>query len=1140
MAGEPLITCIMPTANRRPYVPLAIQRFLEQDYPNRELLIVDDGDDPVRDLVPNDSRIRYLSSPGRLSLGSKRNYACGHARGRYIAHWDDDDWIAPWRLSYQLAEMERFQADLSGLSRLYFWDPEQARAWLYVYPAAETPWVAGGTLCYRKSFWERNPFPDLQVGEDNFFAWTDQPKRLLALERYPFYVATVHRANTSPKHIASDRWLPIDVREIHETMGAAFFAYNGRLADPVLAPRRPHTRPTAVVAAAQGIGDIIRMTPMVRVLDRLGYDTDLLIEPDFASTVELLEGAPEIRRLYHRSSNWSGETSTRMEGLTRERYTVAVASCLGAPLLDLLHAERKIAPSPEEWLRLGDSACLEQMARDLLWQEPIPEPFVIPSGRRFDIPPDTVAIHPGCKPNWPWKKWHGFDDLALSLPQVAVIGVPSDLDNAGAYFSQPFRWPSHARNYVGQLSLPDTAALLSQCAALVSNDSGVMHIGTALGIPTHGIFGITSPQREAIPAPNLFPITKQLPCEPACREKEWGRSNCEQDLECLRTLTAAEVLRALRPAPPAENEEPLRVVYCGPFLEASGYGTAARGYIRALHAAGVELAVIPATNPFAVRTISDPFIESLPYAVDNPDFVILHGIPPQWPELSIDAPIIGLTVWETDTVPPSWREALARVTDLWLPSRHNCDVFAAGCSHPIFRWPHIAPSDWSGQPSVPLDLPAIQAGDYVFYSIFEWQQRKAPVETILSFLDAFPEANTAILVLKTNPEIADAAEEALALCRKELPSQARVLIVAEHWPDGRIRALQARGDCYISLHRGEGWGYPLFEAACRGQSIIATAYSGPMEFLDPEHHALIPYTLGPVLQNYFYYAQDMQWAEPDWRAATAAIAKTYAARHIVRPEAQQAAAALRQRFSMDTIGRSARRRLLALRARARRQRPFPAAPPIPPPSVPIPGDWYDADYFDHGRKSNWSTGYTPESVGAVIGHSASWLCDIFPNAATFIDAGCARGYLVGILRDAGKQAWGFDHSPWAIQTADEQARPFLSLATVEQFRPSQNVDVLLAFDLLAHLTADQALVFLSNARVWTNHCLLATVPSPEDGIEAAGRDPSHVTFRTRAWWRDLFERAGWRQDFAMRSAERACQAHPFVAAMRWNVYLYLP
>jgi hypothetical protein len=182
------------------------------------------------------------------------------------------------------------------------------------------------------------------------------------------------------------------------------------------------------------------------------------------------------------------------------------------------------------------------------WQGPLPEPFAMTSGRRFNLPEGTIALHPGCKIGWPWKKWHGFDELARLLPQVAVIGTAGDLDNRASYFARPFDWPGRAQDFVGKLSLGDTGALIGQCAALVSNDSGMMHLGVALGVPTFGIFGITSPQREAIPSRWMTPISKGLPCEAPCRQQAWGRRDCEHHLECLKIAAARARRTAARHA----------------------------------------------------------------------------------------------------------------------------------------------------------------------------------------------------------------------------------------------------------------------------------------------------------------------------------------------------------------------------------------------------------------------------------------------------------------------------------------------------------------------------------------------------------------------------------------------------------------
>ncbi|HWF90349.1 MAG TPA: glycosyltransferase, partial [Pyrinomonadaceae bacterium] len=86
----PLVSCIMPTYNRRLFVPQAIRCFLRQDYPNLELLVVDDGPNPVADCVPESDRIRYIRLDNRATVGAKRNLACEQARGEFIVHWDDD------------------------------------------------------------------------------------------------------------------------------------------------------------------------------------------------------------------------------------------------------------------------------------------------------------------------------------------------------------------------------------------------------------------------------------------------------------------------------------------------------------------------------------------------------------------------------------------------------------------------------------------------------------------------------------------------------------------------------------------------------------------------------------------------------------------------------------------------------------------------------------------------------------------------------------------------------------------------------------------------------------------------------------------------------------------------------------------
>jgi glycosyltransferase involved in cell wall biosynthesis len=196
----------MPTRNRRRFVGQAIWYFLRQDYPEKELIILDDGEDGVSDLVPADERIRYVRLERPLALGAKRNLGCRMSRGDLIAHWDDDDWTASNRLSMQVCELRRSGTDICGARELLHYSIDAGEAWLYRYPTDARPWLAGGTLLYRRSAWATHPFPEINVGEDNAFIWQHPSERINALPDSSFYVALIHAGNTSAKRLTDARW----------------------------------------------------------------------------------------------------------------------------------------------------------------------------------------------------------------------------------------------------------------------------------------------------------------------------------------------------------------------------------------------------------------------------------------------------------------------------------------------------------------------------------------------------------------------------------------------------------------------------------------------------------------------------------------------------------------------------------------------------------------------------------------------------------------------------------------------------------------------------------------------------------------------------------------------------------------------
>jgi hypothetical protein len=170
----------------------------------------------------------------RATVGAKRNVACGHARGSIIAHWDDDDWHAPHRLSYQVEALLRAEADVCGISTLLFYDVQAGAAWRYTYPRRGRAWLSGSTLCYRRAFWERNPFADINVGEDGAFVGSAAARRIQVLSDPTFHVGMIHGGNVSPKRVHGVCWRSYAREEITRLLGSDWPFYHTQGKDTLM------------------------------------------------------------------------------------------------------------------------------------------------------------------------------------------------------------------------------------------------------------------------------------------------------------------------------------------------------------------------------------------------------------------------------------------------------------------------------------------------------------------------------------------------------------------------------------------------------------------------------------------------------------------------------------------------------------------------------------------------------------------------------------------------------------------------------------------------------------------------------------------------------------------------------------------
>jgi glycosyltransferase involved in cell wall biosynthesis len=370
----------------------------------------------------------------------------------------------------------------------------------------------------------------------------------------------------------------------------------------------------------------------------------------------------------------------------------------------------------------------------------------------------------------------------------------------------------------------------------------------------------------------------------------------------------------------------LDVAFLGFVYSHSGYGTAARAYIHALHNADLNLSIFDCDKQ-AKRAILDPLVASLQDREIAPELYIGHTEPTNTACMeSVLNRLVVLTTWEANILPPRAVEGLNKVLEVWVPCRYNLEVFQRQLDTPVFQIPHpvrVAYPTCLSREEVNFRL-GLKDDDYVFLAVATWQERKNLPGIIEAFVRAFSGSPKVKLLIKTCftfTRVEDAVKETAMAIQRANPGGAfqaeeQIKVFDKFWPEEMVAALMQRADCYLSLHSAEGWCYPLFDAACNGTPVIATGYSGPMDYLDAQHHRLVRYDLTQCdtsrQPSYFTFTPEMVWAMPDLAHAAELMRDVYDHQEQAVQQAQVGADLLKEKFSHQAIGEMAQQRLLAL------------------------------------------------------------------------------------------------------------------------------------------------------------------------------------------------------------------------------------
>lgn len=230
---------------------------------------------------------------------------------------------------------------------------------------------------------------------------------------------------------------------------------------------------------------------------------------------------------------------------------------------------------------------------------------------------------------------------------------------------------------------------------------------------------------------------------------------------------------------------------------------------------------------------------------------------------------IGLWAWELEDFPEWMADSADLIDEVWANSSFSARAIARKVLRPVQPFP--LPIKTPTPPPMTrheLGIPE----DFLYLFCFDLDSifsRKNPLATIEAYKKAFPEAAGTCLMIKSvnadrHPDKAAGIEEAVA-------GRPDIIYRDGYLPAGEQGALMAACDAYVSLHRSEGFGLTMAEAMALGKPVIATGYSGNMDFMNDHNSFLIPYRhvqIGPGSEP---YPADVVWAEPDIDAAAQAI-----------------------------------------------------------------------------------------------------------------------------------------------------------------------------------------------------------------------------------------------------------------------------
>jgi glycosyltransferase involved in cell wall biosynthesis len=479
---------------------------------------------------------------------------------------------------------------------------------------------------------------------------------------------------------------------------------------------------------------------------------------------------------------------------------------------------------------------------------------------------------------------------------------------------------------------------------------------------------------------------------------------------------------------------------CGYLRDESGWGEAGRGYVRALQTLELPLALVDVSALSSNRSDDgtlECFDAALPYAMNLVcvDPSQHYGLLSQrGPEFFEGHYTVGAWAWELPRFPENWRDRFAFYDEIWVTTSFVANALAPVAPIPVVRIPPVlTPHAVGSRPRGRARL-RVRDDEFVFLFIFDFHShlaRKNPLATIAAFRQAFKPTDPARLVLKC----VNSADDPQGFAQvRAAANDARIDIHAGYWSSGELQDVVAACDAYVSLHRSEGTGLTITDAMALGKPVIATGWSGNMDFMTVANSFPVAFELVELTENVGPYRAGETWA--DAAVEDAARWMRYVVEHPADALARGARAQsdIQANFSGTAIGTLIRERLTVIERRknlnAFREATWNdyfdyrrliqharaiAAHALPPEATVMVVTKGDSEFLDLGGRVTWHfpqtedgkwLGYHPADSRAAIEHlealrvrggdyllfprTAFWWLDYYADLRDWLEARYSR------------------------------------------------------------------------------------------------------------------------------------------------------